>query len=199
MSTESVLKGLLGDQYQEGMTLEQVEEALAGREIVDKATLPKSVKKELFDKTASDLADAKKRVKELEDAQLTDEQRVQRELEKRDEQIAELRRNAMKLSAREKLAKAGYESDEFVDALVGQLSVDDPNALSGLVDSLIGVIKNAEDAKEREVLADRMKSNPKPPPGDDPKPPKLSDLTITEQMKLKATDPERYRALTEKT
>jgi predicted oxidoreductase len=164
MSTESVLKGLLGDQYQEGMTLEQVEEALAGREIVDKATLPKSVKKELFDKTASDLADAKKRVKELEervkeleDAQLTDEQRVQRELEKRDEQIAELHRNAMKLSAREKLAKAGYESDEFVDALVGQLSVDDP------------------------------------------KPPKLSDLTITDQMKLKATDPERYRALTEKT
>ena len=54
------LKELLGDAYREDMTLEEVEQALEGINLVDPAKLPKSVSKEVFDKTASELARVKK-------------------------------------------------------------------------------------------------------------------------------------------
>ena len=49
------LKTLLGDAYKENMTLDEINEALEGMNLVDPSTLPKSVSKEVFDKTASSL------------------------------------------------------------------------------------------------------------------------------------------------
>ena len=54
------LKTLLGDQFKEGMTIEEITAALADKTFVDPSTLPKSVTKDIFDKTASELAKAKK-------------------------------------------------------------------------------------------------------------------------------------------
>ena len=70
------LKELLGDAYREDMTLEEVEQALEGINLVDPAKLPKSVSKEVFDKTASELARVKKELKELQEKNMTAEEKI---------------------------------------------------------------------------------------------------------------------------
>ena len=55
------LKAVLGDAYKEGMTLAEVETALAGITMhTDEEVRTNYVAKRLFDKTASDLAAAKR-------------------------------------------------------------------------------------------------------------------------------------------
>ena len=49
------LKDLVGDGYKEGMTLEEVAAAIKDRSLVDPSTLPPSVSKETFEKTAQEL------------------------------------------------------------------------------------------------------------------------------------------------
>ena len=50
------IQSLLGEDYREGMTVEEINAVLANRQFVDPTTLPKSVEKTIFDKTASELA-----------------------------------------------------------------------------------------------------------------------------------------------
>ena len=59
------IKTLLGDTYKEGMTIDEINAALADKNFVDPTTLPKSVTKDVFDKTASELAKVKKELKDL--------------------------------------------------------------------------------------------------------------------------------------
>jgi uncharacterized coiled-coil protein SlyX len=68
------LKTLLGDDYKDGMTIEEINAALADKNFVDSSTLPKSVSKEVFDKTASELAAVKKKLRELQESSMTAEE-----------------------------------------------------------------------------------------------------------------------------
>ena len=60
------LKTLLGDAYKENMTLDEINEALEGMNLVDPSTLPKSVSKEVFDKTAFRIGKSEKRIESIE-------------------------------------------------------------------------------------------------------------------------------------
>ena len=68
--------------YKEGMSFEEIEAALADKELVSPSTLPKSVSKEVFDKTASELSKVKKELKALKEASMTDAEKLQAELDK---------------------------------------------------------------------------------------------------------------------
>ena len=70
------IQSLLGDEYREGMTIEEINAVLANRQFVDPTTLPKSVEKSIFDKTASELAKVKKELGELKNSNLTGEEKV---------------------------------------------------------------------------------------------------------------------------
>ena len=70
------IQSLLGDEYREGMTVEEINAVLANRQFVDPTTLPKSVEKSIFDKTASELAKVKKELGELKNSNLTGEEKV---------------------------------------------------------------------------------------------------------------------------
>ena len=48
------LKDLLGDKYRDDLTIEEINALLADKNFVDPSTLPKSVEKSVFDKTASE-------------------------------------------------------------------------------------------------------------------------------------------------
>ena len=54
------LKELLGNDYKDGMTAEEISAAIANKTFIDKSTLPPSVSKETFDKTAAELAKIKR-------------------------------------------------------------------------------------------------------------------------------------------
>ena len=152
------LQSLLGDSYKEGMTLDEINAALAGKDFMDKSEISASyVSKTLFDKASTEAADYKKKWR----GALTDaEKKAQDELEKKtamETELKELRRsnaitnyekNYMALgydekSARE-IAEAMYDGDmetvfkmqkkqqdDFAKATESRLMKNMPTAPSG--------------------------------------------------------------------
>lgn len=190
------LKELLGEAYVEGMTFEEINEALKGKKLVDPETLPKSVAKEQFDKVASDLAAMKRQMKEIESQSLTEEQRLKQEMEARESTIVELKRELMRGSAREKLAKAGIPNVNFLDDLMGDFNVSDPERFDKAIDSIVGTIAEMATARETQVRKELLESTPKPPPIDlDNELTTWQNMTTTEKMTLKAKDSKEYERL----
>lgn len=190
------LKKLLGDAYVEGMTLEEVDEALKGRKLIDPETLPKSVNKDQFDKVASELAAAKRQLKEIENQSLTEEQRLKQEMEARESQIVDLKRELMRGSAREKLAQAGIPNVNFLDDLLGDFNVNDPVKFDKAIDNIVGTIAEMATAREKQVRKELLKGTPKPPPAEpDDEIKRWSDMTTTEKMALKASDIKEFNRL----
>lgn len=151
------IQSLLGDAYKEGMTLEEVNEALAERELVDKSQFDGFVPKSLLDKATSEAADYKKKWKAASSAQ---EQKEIEEAEKQaqiEEELKTLRR-ASKVSDYEKqhLALKYDEKDakEIAEALY-----------DGDMDTVFRLQKKHEEALQKSIKAELMKQMPTPPSG----------------------------------
>ena len=71
------IQTLLGEDYREGMTVEEINGVLANKQFVDPTTLPKSVEKSVFDKTASELSKVKKELAALKTTAMSDDEKVQ--------------------------------------------------------------------------------------------------------------------------
>lgn len=155
------IQSLLGDAYKEGMTLEEVNEALAERDLVDKSQFDGFVPKSLLDKANSEAADYKKKWKAASSAQ---EQKEIEEAEKQaqiEEELNTLRR-ASKVSEYEKqhLALKYDEKDakEIAEALY-----------DGDMDTVFRLQKKHEDALQKAIKAEMMKQMPTPPSGNQTK------------------------------
>lgn len=151
------IQSLLGDAYKEGMTLEEVNEALAERELVDKSQFDGFVPKSLLEKANSEAADYKKKWKAASSAQ---EQKEIEEAEKQaqiEEELKTLRR-ASKVSDYEKqhLALKYDEKDakEIAEALY-----------DGDMDTVFRLQKKHEEALQKSIKAELMKQMPAPPSG----------------------------------
>ena len=151
------LKELLGDAYKEDMTFEDINAALAGRELVDKSQYDGFVPKTLLEKANSEAADYKKKWKaaasEQEQKQIEDAEK-QAQIE---EELKNLRR-ASKVSEYEKqhLALKYDEKDakEIAEALY-----------DGDMDTVFRLQKKHEEALQKAIKADLLKDMPTPPAG----------------------------------
>ena len=159
------LKELLGDAYREDMTLEEVEQALEGINLVDPDKLPKSVSKEVFDKTASELARLKKELKELQEKNMTAEEKLKLELEKAAEAQAQYKRELAKLRAREIFVTAGLSEEDYTP-LIDIVVSEDEEVTKVRAKSMVDVIASQKKAVEKTVKAELLKGTPKPEPGD---------------------------------
>jgi len=159
------LKTLLGNAYRENMTLDEINEALKGMNLVDPSTLPKSVSKELFDKTASDLAKVKKQLKELQEKSMTDEEKLQAELEKAAESQRQYIRELAKLRAKEIFVEAGLTESDYSSILDVVVS-EDEETTKARAKSLVDLISAQKAAVEKAVKVELLKDTPKPPAGD---------------------------------
>lgn len=159
------LKTLLGDAYRENMTLDEINEALEGMSLVDPSTLPKSVSKEVFDKTASELAKVKKQLKELQEKSMTDEEKLQAELEKAVESQRQYAKELAKLRAKEIFVEAGLTESDYSSILDAVVSEDEETTKTR-AKSLVDLISAQKAAVEKAVKAELLKSTPKPPAGD---------------------------------
>lgn len=102
------LKTLLGESYKEGMTINEVNAALATKELID-TSVEKFVKKSVFDTTASELAKVKKDYT----AKLTDDElRATKQQEILDENNL-LKTEKKKLTLETQLAKSGYKEEHI--------------------------------------------------------------------------------------
>ena len=140
------IQSLLGDAYKDGMTIDEINTALAERELVDKSQYDGFVPKSMLDKANSEAADFKKKWKAASSAQ---EQKEIEEAEKQaqiEEELKTLRRSA-KVSDYEKqhLALKYDEKDakEIAEALY-----------DGDMDTVFRIQKKHEDALQKSIKAD---------------------------------------------
>jgi len=159
------LKTLLGDAYKENMTLDEINEALEGMSLVDPSTLPKSVSKEVFDKTASELAKVKKQLKELQEKSMTDEEKLQAELEKAVESQRQYVKELAKLRAKEIFVEAGLTESDYSSILDAVVS-EDEETTKARAKSMVDLISAQKAAVEKAVKAELLKGTPKPPAGE---------------------------------
>lgn len=188
------LKKLLGEKYTDEMTVEDIAKALGELDLVDRSTLPESISKKRFDEVASELSAANKKVRELETQMLTEEELRQRELDESLTKIQELQSEILHSRMSERLAKAGYGNLELDDVLLSNLSITDAEAADKIIDSLIQAMDATGESAAKKALADRMDKTPEPP-APEVDTPSFEKMSITEQMELKRTNPEKYKQL----
>ena len=159
------LKTLLGDTYKENMTLDEINEALADKNFVDPSTLPKSVEKSVFDKTASELAKVKKELKALQESSMTDAEKLQAELDKAKETQANYNKELSKLRAKEIFVTAGLTETDYASILDVVVSEDEETTKTR-AKSMVDLIAAQKAATEKAIKAELLKGTPKPKPGE---------------------------------
>lgn len=171
------------------MTPEQKLAALEGFDIPD-PDYSGYVKKDVFDKTASELA-AKK--KELTEKMTEDEQKKQKEQEERDElqsKYDKLLHESEVSKFKAKLLGMGYDeklADETAEAMA-----------SGDTEKVFANQKKHLDNVEKKVRAEALKDTPKPTPDGDSKTmtlEKFRKLSSQEKYDFSVKNPEEYKAL----
>lgn len=158
------LKDLLGDAYKEGMTLEEINEALKGKKLVDPETLPKTVTKETFDKTASELAKYKKELRELKEKSMTDEEKIQAELDKATGLQSQFQKELAKIRAKEIFVEAGLKAEDY-SLILDSVVTENEETTQTRAQSMVKLIAAQRKAVEDSVKAELLKNTPKPEPG----------------------------------
>lgn len=159
------LKTLLGDAYKEGMTIDEINAALADKNFVDPATLPKSVAKDVFDKTASELAKVKKELKDLQESTMTADEKLKAEMEKATNAQLTYMKELSKLRAKEIFVSAGLTESDYSSILDAVVSEDEETTKTR-AKSMVDLISAQKAAVEKAVKAELLKGTPKPPAGD---------------------------------
>jgi hypothetical protein len=151
------IKTLLGDAYKEGMTLEEIDAFLADKELVDPATLPKSVGKDVFDKTASELAKTKKELKKLQEDSMTADEKLQAELDKAKSTQTTYAKELSKLRAKEIFVGAGLTEKEYGTILDVVVSEDEETTKTN-AKNMVDLITAQKAATEKAVKAELLKA-----------------------------------------
>lgn len=175
----------------EGMTPEEKIKALEAYEIEDvQPDYSGYVKKDVFDKTASELAGVKKQLKE----KMTDDEAAkQKEQEEREElqsKYEKLLHDSEVSKNKAKLLALGYEeklADDTAEAMV-----------TGDLEKVMANQKKHLEAVEKKVRAEALKDTPKPTGDGDSKTmtlEKLRDMTPSERYTYSQEHPEEYKEL----
>ncbi|MFV0552932.1 MAG: hypothetical protein ACK5L6_13580 [Anaerorhabdus sp.] len=173
----------------ESMSAEDKLKALESFE-VDEPDYTGHVKKELFDKTASELATAKK---QLRDKMSEDESAKLKEKEEREElesKYTKLLRESEISKHKAKLLSLGYEeklSDETAEAMA-----------DGNTEKVFSNQKKHLDSFEKKLRGEVLKDTPKPTPDGDSKTmtlEKLRKMTSQERLDFSVKNPEEYKTL----
>lgn len=193
------LKELLGDDYKDEMTVEEIETALADKTFVDPSTLPKSVTKDVFDKTASELAKVKKELKSLQEKSMTDEEKLQAEIEKAKETQANYAKELAKLTAKEIFVSAGLKEDDY-SPILEVVVTEDSEITKSRAQSMVDLIVAQKEAVEKSVKAELLKSTKRPPGGAGGKTvtqKQFDEMGWRERTELKQKDPELFKQLSQ--
>ena len=156
----STLQELLGDAYKDGMSLDEINAALNGKNIgvVDPRLKTEYEKvKQANNKLASEAADFRKKY----ESKLTDDERAKEEQQKKDEEqaakIKDLERKVLISDSKTSYLAQGYSDDLASEA--AEAFADNDFA------KLMEVQKKALEEHDKKLKADFLKQTPKPPGG----------------------------------
>lgn len=141
------LKDLVGDGYKEGMTLEEVAVAIKDRSLVDPSTLPPSVSRETFDKTAAELEKLKKEKK----SRMTEDEQAQAKQQEFLDRMAALEKENARMKQERSFLAAGYD-EETAGKLAGHLSDGNMEEFVKVQSAWAGKLKTDLYAQAKEEL-----------------------------------------------
>jgi len=185
------LKALLGDKYKDGMTVEEIQAALADLNLVDPATLPKSVDKNTFDKTASELAQTKRDLA----AKMTEEEA--------NAAAAEAAQAAMKAELeglRREKTISEYTAEYLALGYEQSLAAETATAFAdGDMKTFFTNQRKANEFAAAALKKEALQNTKAPPAGEKGRTDKekFGNMTLSEKMALKADDPDTFNILTE--
>ena len=193
------LEDLLGTDYKEGMTAEEIAAALAGKNFVDPTTLPASVSKEQFDKTASEAAKYRKELAELKAAGLSDAEKLKQAQDEANAMKREFAVRLNRMDAEKVLIGAGIaEADysPFIDTIVTEHAEASVAAATAIA-KMLAAQKKAVEAAVRKDMQDKM-----PTPDPNKKDPGMTKkefdkLSLDEQHKFFTEHREEYNKMFE--
>jgi len=147
------------------MTVEEINAVLANRQLVDPTTLPKSVEKTVFDKTASELAKVKKELAELKNSSMTDDEKVQAAITAANNKEKEFIAKSNRLEVEKLFVSGGLTEQDYAD-VIDDIVSDDVDKTMKLAKNLLAVITNQKSATEKALRAELQRSTPRTPAGD---------------------------------
>lgn len=185
------LKTLLGDKYTDGMTIEDILKLEVEEPHID---MSKFVSKELFDKSASEIANYKKQLRanmsETEQKALADAE----EKKALQERIAQLENEKTIAENSKGLVAIGYD-DKTANEVATAFMNGDFNAV-------IQAQAKFVDAQKKSVIANAVKETSIPPTdngnGNVITKEQFKKMSLSEQMKVYQETPELYNELTKK-
>jgi hypothetical protein len=184
------LKDLLKDAYKEGITVEEIESALAEVEIPADQSAEIERLKTALSKSNSENAEWKKKHREA----LTEEERKAQEtadlIKKLQEENATLTRESNVSKNKAKFLAMGYEEALANDAAAAMAD--------GNMEKLFSYQQKHQEALEKKIRADALKSTPKPVPDKRDGAVTLEDLrkmSAQERLEFSQKNPDEYKAL----
>lgn len=183
-------KDLLKDAYKEGMTLEEIEAALADVELPGDQTAELERLKTANSKLSSENADWKRKHREA----LSEEERKAQEtadlLKKLQERNAELERESGLSKHKAKFLGMGYEESLANDAATAMVDGD--------MEKLFTYQQKHQEALEKKIRADALKSTPKPVPNKDGGPvtrDQVAKMSMEDRIKFYQEHPDEYKEI----
>lgn len=186
------LKTLLGDDFKDEMTIEEINAALSAKNYVDK---------NLFDRTKSDLVKTQKEKKDLEEKGMTAEEKLKQALEAAETTKKEFTIKANRIDVEKIFLKGGLSEKDYADFLDGIVtdSLDDSRQIA---EKIVGAFNAKATEVEKEVKEKLLKDTPRPPAGGGSgKPIEITQeifnaMGYQDLVKLLNDDPELYKKLT---
>ena len=183
-------KDLLKDAYKEGMTLEEIEAAMADVELPEDLSAEVERLKTANSKLSSENADWKRKHREA----LTEEERKAQEMADRmkelEEQNATLLRDSNVSKHKAKFLGMGYEESLANDAATAMVDGD--------MEKLFAYQQKHQEALEKKIRADALKGTPKPVPDKADGAMTLENLrkmTTQERLEFAQKNPDEYKSL----
>ena len=184
------IKDLLGDAYKEGMTIDDINTALAGIEMPTDSSAEIDRLKNALSKSNSEAAEYKKQLREKMSAE---ELKAKEDAEKLEALIKE--RDAL---LREKTI-SGHKAQYLALGYEESLANETAEALAnGELDKVFANQKKHNESVEKKIRADVLKGTPKPEGGTGSETITkeiFSKMSIAEQYKYSVEHPEEYKKL----
>jgi hypothetical protein len=184
------LKDLLKDAYKEGITVEEIESALAGVEVPSDQSVEIERLKAALSKSNSENAEWKKKHREA----LSEEERKAQEMADRmkqlEEQNATLLRESSVSKHKARFLGMGYEEALANDAAVAMADGD--------MEKLFSYQQKHQEALEKKIRADALKGTQKPVPNKGEGGMTLENLrkmSAKERYEFSQKNPDEYKAL----
>lgn len=186
----ATIRELLGEAYKEGMTLEEIDNALSGKKLADLGS-GEYVSRGKLNDYEKRMREAEKKLAE----RLTDDEKREAELLAREEHYKALERENNRIKMKERLSKS--ITDQKILDEVATLYAD------GKIDEALD-LQNDYNAKtrvemEKQIKAELLKSNPTPAPQNGGQKgltkEDFKNMSYQERVSLYEKDPKKYEEL----